>query len=55
MAEKRTSMYVGMEIQRMLVQELGSFGSSIFRKQCDELKIKIEQFRNDVAPYLGGQ
>ena len=38
-----------------LVYDLNEIVWHLHLRNYDELKIKIEQFRNDVAPYIGGQ
>jgi len=34
-----------LEIQRIITQELGNFGVTIFREQCEELGIRIENIK----------
>jgi tetratricopeptide (TPR) repeat protein len=45
MAEKLAGRHVGIEIQRILTRELGHFGVSLFREQCEELGIRSEDIK----------
>jgi tetratricopeptide (TPR) repeat protein len=46
MVDKLLGKHIGLSIQRMLSQEMGELGMSVYKKQCAELNIKPE----DVKP-----
>ncbi|MCK5397270.1 MAG: tetratricopeptide repeat protein [Thermoplasmata archaeon] len=45
MEGQRVGKQISMEIQRMLNKELGEHGVSIFRNQCKEMGIKLEEIQ----------
>jgi len=48
--ENQSDRHLGMQIQRMLVQEVGGTGADIFNKQCQELGLRQENIKlNDLV------
>ena len=45
LADTKVGMHIGMDIQRVMAQELGEYGLSIFRKQCQEMGVKPEELK----------